>query len=209
MFKTFFRNAGNPGVNRGGKLMLWMMNYGHQKMLMWAQKYYNIPEDASVLDIGCGSGRNIDNMCRISPSAKFFGVDPSPLCVKKSQELNRSAIREGRVELLNGNVAHLPFGDHSFDLVTASETIYFWPDLPENFREVFRVLKPSGMFVICNEVSEPEEAEKWLRLVEGMSVYSPDRLREYLSMAGFTDPVFHRHENKRWMCIVGSKNGLF
>ena len=37
------------------------------------------------------------------------------------------------------------------DRVTAFETVYFWPELAQNFREVYRVLKPGGVFFICNE----------------------------------------------------------
>ena len=43
------------------------------------------------------------------------------------------------------------FAGDWFDAVTAFETVYFWPDLPLCFREVYRVLKPSGTFLICNE----------------------------------------------------------
>ena len=35
----------------------------------------------------------------------------------------------------------------------AFETVYFWPELAQNFREVYRVLKPGGIFFICNEAN--------------------------------------------------------
>ena len=38
-------------------------------------------------------------------------------------------------------------------MVTAFETVYFWPELAQNFREVYRVLKPGGVFFICNEAN--------------------------------------------------------
>ena len=41
--------------------------------------------------------------------------------------------------------------DNRFDAVTAFETVHFWPNLPRCFREVYRVLKPDGTFLICNE----------------------------------------------------------
>ena len=41
----------------------------------------------------------------------------------------------------------LPYETGKFDLVTAFETVYFWPDLKQSFSEVFRVLKPGGMFM--------------------------------------------------------------
>ncbi len=45
----------------------------------------------------------------------------------------------------------VPFADCTFDVVTAVETHYYWPDLPANVREVFRVLKPGGSFVLIAE----------------------------------------------------------
>ena len=48
-------------------------------------------------------------------------------------------------------MAKLPFEDARFDAVTAFETVYFWPDPARCFREIWRVLKPGGTFLICNE----------------------------------------------------------
>ena len=45
----------------------------------------------------------------------------------------------------------LPFGNEAFDIITAFETIYFWPNINEAFKQVYRVLKGSGTFMICNE----------------------------------------------------------
>ena len=45
---------------------------------------------------------------------------------------------------LQGSVADMIFADDWFDAVTAFETVYFWPDLPQCFRDVYRVLKPDG-----------------------------------------------------------------
>lgn len=56
--------------------------------------------------------------------------------------------------VLQGSVAGMIFAAGWFDLVTAFEAVYFWPDLPRSFREVYRVLKPGGTFFICNECSD-------------------------------------------------------
>lgn len=44
--------------------------------------------------------------------------------------MNRRAIEEGRCQVVHASVATLPFPAEVFDLVTAFETVYFWPDLP-------------------------------------------------------------------------------
>lgn len=57
----------------------------------------------------------------------------------------------GHSAVFQGSVEHMNFTDASFDVVTAFETVYFWPGLPKCFQEVYRVLKPGGIFLICNE----------------------------------------------------------
>ena len=52
-----------------------------------------------------------------------------------------------------GSVEQIIFADSWFDAVTNFETVYFWPDLPQCFREIYRVLKLGGRFLICNECS--------------------------------------------------------
>ena len=49
--------------------------------------------------------------------------------------------------MLEGSAAALPFEEGVFDLVTAFETVYFWPDIEECFRGVRRTLKAGGRFV--------------------------------------------------------------
>lgn len=68
-----------------------------------------------------------------------------------ARELNAHAIGAGRVQIEQGLVAALPFPDCTFDIVTAVETHYYWPDLPANVREILRVLKPGGTFALIAE----------------------------------------------------------
>ena len=73
---------------------------------------------------------------------------------------------------------------HLFDVVTAFETVYFWPELAQNFREVYRVLKPGGIFFICNEANgETTKDDKWTQIIGGMTIYTDTALKEYLEKA--------------------------
>ena len=42
----------------------------------------------------------------------------------------------------------LPYPNHTYDVATAIETVYFWPDVTEGFRQIFRVLKPGGKVIV-------------------------------------------------------------
>jgi methyltransferase len=64
--------------------------------------------------------------------------------------------------------------------------VYFWPEIARCFAQVHRVLKPGGMFMITNETSGKTGAhEKWLKIVDGMSVYTGEELKSLLTGAGF------------------------
>ncbi len=123
------------------------------------------------LDIGCGGGANVKKLLAKTPYGKdpMTGIDYSEISVIKSQKINKAEIENRRCEILQGNVMKLPFGNETFDIITAFETIYFWPDINEAFKQVYRVLKGSGTFMICNESNgENSKEEKWTKIIQGM-----------------------------------------
>ena len=147
---SFFENTRKP-VGLGGKIMVAMMNLGHSPVARWGLRFLELTLDAKVLDCGCGGGANIKRLLKKCPEGIVKGIDYSPVSVEKSKKVNEAAIAEGRCTVLQGSVADMIFAGDWFDAVTAFETVYFWPDLPQCFREVYRVLKPGGTFLICNE----------------------------------------------------------
>ena len=81
----------------------------------------------------------------------MVGIDYSEISVEKSRKINKAGIESKRCEILQGDVMKLPFRDKTFDVITAFETIYFWPDISEAFKKVYKILKIGGTFMICNE----------------------------------------------------------
>jgi ubiquinone/menaquinone biosynthesis C-methylase UbiE len=83
---------------------------------------------------------------------KIYGIDHSEEKVAASKKYVTQYITLGRIEILHGSVSHLPFSNNMFDLVTAVETHFWWPNLPSDMREVFRVLKPGGTLIFIAEI---------------------------------------------------------
>ena len=79
------------------------------------------------------------------------GIDYAAGSVAASRGRNAASIRAGRVEIVRASVSQIPFPDSTFDLVTAVETQYYWPDVVNDMREIRRVLKPGGTLVIIAE----------------------------------------------------------
>ena len=152
VLRAFFQNARKPG-GLSGRIMLWAMNCGHASLAKWGRSHVSPEPDARVLDIGCGGGANLAQFLKLCPQGSVCGIDFSAESVATSLRKNAGAVAAGRCEVRQGDVSRLPYADASFDLVTAFETVYFWPDVSAAFAEVFRVLGPSGVFLIVNEES--------------------------------------------------------
>lgn len=201
---SFFENTRKP-VGLGGKLMVSMMNVGHSAVAQWGFHFLELVPDAKVLDCGCGGGANIKRLLESCPRGIVKGTDYSDISVEKAQKLNRRAIRDGRCAVCQGSVERMDFTDTSFDAVTAFETVYFWPDLPRCFREVYRVLKPGGIFFICNEANgETAKDDKWTQIINGMTIYTDTALKAYLEQAGFCKIQSHKNK-KGWLCVTARK----
>ena len=200
---SFFENTRKP-TGFGGKVMLNMMNLFHAPLADWGMKFLPLSSNAKVLDCGCGGGANIRRLLKKYPQAIIKGIDYSPVSVEKSKKVNEAAIAEGRCAVLQGSVADMMFADNWFDAVTAFETVYFWPNLPRCFREVSRVLKPGGTFLICNESNgDTDKDEKWTEIIGGMTIYKDTQLKAYLEQVGFHEVQIHK--KKGWLCVTARK----
>ncbi len=193
-----------------GRLLLRNMNKRHSSVTDWGLSHISIPRDGAILDLGCGGGRTIAKLAAASGTGKVFGLDHSAESVRLSSLLNAALIQSGRVTISSGSVSQLPFAANSFNLVTAVETHFFWPSLPEDVREALRVTKPSGIFLIIAEVYKGSGAIM-SKLVErnadktGMTLLSPEQHRELLFDAGFEEVEVFTEPTKGWICAIGRK----
>lgn len=193
------KNFGKP-EGLLGRCLLHGMNAGHGAISKWGLSHFDWKENSDALDIGCGGGMNLRRMLELSPRGRISGIDISVASVKKSQQLNAEHLN-GRCEILLAGVEQIPYDDHTFDVITAFEAIYFWQDLPSCLREICRVLRPGGMFMVVCERSDPDCL--WGRLIQGIHVYIPEELEALFSQAGFENIQVDRAVHKSWVCVSG------
>ena len=186
------------------------MNSRHSKLTDWGLAHISIAKQHPILDVGCGGGRTLSKLAAIATEGKVYGIDFSDESVATSTRTNADWIKKGRVEVRHASVSQLPFPDSVFDLVTAVETHFWWPNLPGDVREIFRVLRPRGTLLIIAEVYKGANtvvsklAEKYAGRT-GMTLLTPDEHRELLANAGYCDIQIIAEHKKGWICCAGKK----
>jgi len=186
------------------------MNVSHSKVTDWGLQHISVEKHHTILDVGCGGGRTLRKLAALATDGKTYGVDNSEEAVAASKRTNAHEIEKGRIEIRLGSVSRLPFSDDTFDLVTAVETHFWWPDLSTDMREIFRVLKPDGQLIIIAEVYKGAHAMA-SRLVEqyasrtGMALLSAEEHRRLFTSAGYLDVQLTAADHKGWICTVGRK----
>lgn len=208
MIKNLTKNARKP-KGLWGHLMISKMNAGHGPLTEWALELLDVRPSDRALDIGCGGGQAVRRLCARMPGGRVYGVDYSPLAVKRAIRVNRTAIAHGRAEILQSGVSQLPFPDDSFQLAIAIETVYFWPNLEEDLREIHRVLDRGGqMAIVCEMVQmEGELPTKYEEVAEflKMRIPSPEGLEETLRRAGYHQVRSWQRPEQGWLCVIGEK----
>lgn len=185
--------------------MILKMNLFHSKLSRWGFRNLGVVKGARALDVGCGGGRNVARLRRYLDGGFSVGVDLSPLSVAEARRWNAPALLSGKSVILEGGADVLPFRDDFFDVVTAFETIYYWPDLDRCFKEVYRVLRPGGVFMICNEdhcTSDNSEIHADIQALIPIAFYSNDELTMRLKQVGFRYVTSTVHANGRWVSVV-------
>ena len=202
-----FRQVRKPSGPLGRRVVR-AMNLTHATMTDWALQQVTLPKDAVVLDVGCGRGRTVQKLAALAPEGKVVGLDYSAATVAISRDMNAQQIEAGRVRVAQGSVAALPFLDRTFDIVTAVETHYYWPDLANNVREILRVLKPGGTFALIAETYRGGPFGMLYGIVMPVlpaAFLSDAEHRDLLAQAGFSEVVTKHVSGKNWICATGRR----
>ena len=125
-----------------------------------------ISEGEAVLDIGCGAG--VDTLIAaimVGSKGRAAGIDSTPQMLAAARK-NLSKTSLNNVTFQEASAENVPFLDASFDVVISNGAFNLVPDKLKTLKEVFRVLKPLGRFMIADQVLTVEPPEDTRSMVE-------------------------------------------
>ncbi|MCX6097258.1 MAG: arsenite methyltransferase [Caldiserica bacterium] len=154
--------------------------------------FSTLKEGDVVLDLGSGAGFDSFLAARkVGKTGKVIGVDMTPEMIAKATA-NAKAGNFDNVEFLLGDIEALPLPDNSIDVAISNCVINLVPDKENVFRELHRVLRPGGRFMVSDLVllkELPEEVrtsvEAYVGCVAGAIL--KDQYLAIIRGAGFED----------------------
>lgn len=175
--------------------------------------YAQIDEGDHILDIGCGSGTFVVMAKKKHPKSKVIGADPDENMLKVTK---RKLQKHGLdVRLIKTTAEELPFQNSSFNVVVSTLTFHHLPtDIKKAaLREIFRVLKKKGRFLLADITKPKSFLEKILLLANPERVFLKNyladnisgRLPQFLEEVGFSvDEAGSRYRGVQF--IMATKN---
>lgn len=111
-----------------------------------------------VLDLGCGTGLELEEYFRLNPDAEVTGIDLSEAMLKALKE----KLPDRKINLLIGSYFDVPFGEKAYDAVVSVESLHHFPAEQKErlYRKLYAALKDNGCFALTDYFAESEELEK-------------------------------------------------
>jgi malonyl-CoA O-methyltransferase len=148
-------------------------------------------EPASIIDIGCGTGRGVTGLQKVYSGAKVVGLD---MAYSMLQETKAQFKFFSKKRMVNADMERLPIASESFDLMFSCLAVQWANDLNTMFREVARIGNPGGLFMFATfgPSTLVELRDSWFEVDQRPHVHQfidMHDIGDALMKAGFSQPV--------------------
>ncbi len=159
----------------------------YKKLIEIIEGEHLIHRQSRVLDVACGTGEVLARLARAYPESQFVGIDASPQMVA---EAKRKTEGTATTSFVLGGVESMPFEKESFDLVISSEAFHHFWNPEQTLREIFRVLRGEGRFLLADPGADTFLGKLIFRYLGPIfeiqkHVYDQTELGKLLEGAGF------------------------
>lgn len=145
--KELGKQLGNPEGETGIEVAN-MMNATNIGMTKHAIETLNLSSNDVVLELGHGNCGHLPFLLKQAENLKYFGLEISELMQQEAIKSNQNYIKKNSAEFRLYNGTEIPFDNESFDKIFTVNTLYFWQNPNLLLNEIYRVLKPNGIFVL-------------------------------------------------------------
>jgi ubiquinone/menaquinone biosynthesis C-methylase UbiE len=140
-----------------------------------------LPANANVLDLGCGTGRLLNRLASQFPDLRGTGLDLSPQMLQVARQSNQ---HRPRLIYLEGNAESLPFAEGQFDAVFNTISFLHYPQPEKVLSEVARVLSPGGRFYLVDITANNSAFQLMANSPAGVKFYHQEQREKLGSVAG-------------------------
>ena len=163
--KKWLEDTADEPLEEMGSFFAARLEDFEEHMSVWKDCYkwmaQMVPEGTqTLLDIGCGTGLELDEIFRLHPNLAVTGID------FEQAMLDRLLEKHGHRNLrcIQGDYFQVPFGEACFDAAVSFETLHHFK--PEKkllvFKKLYDSLKPGGCYLESDYIAESEEMEEYL-----------------------------------------------
>lgn len=145
--KELAKQLGNPEGEIGIEVAN-MMNATNIGMTRHAIESLNLDQNDVVLELGHGNCGHLSYLMKQAENLKYFGLEMSELMQKEAIKSHQNYIENNSAEFRLYNGTKIPFNDESFDKIFTVNTLYFWENPNLLLNQIYRVLKPNGIFAL-------------------------------------------------------------
>ena len=135
---------GNKGIQVSD-----MMHESNANMIRKTIESLHVAHNEEVFELGHGNAGHLHYLFEIEKSAMYYGLEISELMHAEANQINKSFVEKNQAFFFLYDGAEMPFGDEYFDKGYTVNTIYFWNEPLKVLMEIYRVMKPGGVFSIA------------------------------------------------------------
>lgn len=166
-------------------------NYDNHQMtcIKSAQEFYPFTAEclpagksAKILDLGCGTGLELEYYFKINPSASITGIDLAPDMLKRL----KSKFSDKDITLILGSYFDVPFGGALYDAAVSVESLHHFTKEEKIplYKKLYGTLKNGGYFILTDYFAMSDNEEKQFR----------DELIRLKKEQGITDNEFYHYD---------------
>src|SRR5690606_1731285 len=205
LFNAIGKQMQYPKGFFGKVLFAWMTpkTIAHAR---WTADLLDIQPEDKIIEIGFGNGANIELLLEKATRGSVTGVEISKTAIEMASRKNAKAISEGRVLLHLAPGNSLPSENNVFDKACSVATAYVIEDPGAVFREMFRVLKPTGRAAVTFPIRENFMRFKPVA-TDGFYLHELTDLKAAYRKAGFINCRTERNDGVKFgaYCMLGEK----